>query len=106
MSLFRKRVVVVSAFFLFFTLACQENQSEKNSAKAQPEQSKSQAPETVEIRSLDELMALFDKLNYNSESWAARNREVPRLSFDQVRENWKKTSQEIPVPIKSRCSFG
>jgi Bax protein len=105
MSLFRKRVVVVSAFFLFFTLACQENQAEKNSAKAQPEQSKTQAPETVEIRSLDELMALFDKLNYNSESWAAGNREVPRLSFDQVRENWKKTSQEIPVPIKKQVFF-
>ena len=105
MCLFRKSVVVVSAFFLFFTLACQESQAEKTPATAQMTQGKSQTPETVEIHSLAELMALFDELNYNSKSWAAGNREVPRLSFDQVRENWKKTSQEIPVPIKKQVFF-
>ena len=50
-------------------------------------------------------MALFDKLNYNSKSWAAGNREVPRLSFDRVQENWKRTSQKIPVPIKKQVFF-
>ena len=105
MSLYCKRVVIVSALFLFFTLACQESQAEKISAAAQTAQSRHQMPETVQIRSLDELLALFDKLNYNSASWAAGNREIPRLSFDQVRENWKKTSQEVPVPIKKQVFF-
>jgi len=105
MSLYRKRVVIVSALFLFFTLACQESQAEKIFAAAQTAQSRHQTPETVQIRSLDELLALFDKLNYNSASWAAGNREIPRLSFDQVRENWKKTSQEVPVPIKKQVFF-
>jgi len=105
MSLYRKSVVIVSALFLFFTLACQENQADKISAAAQPAQIRCQTPKTVEIRSLDELIALFDQLNYNSASWAAGNREVPRLSFDQVRENWKKTSQEIPVPTKKQVFF-
>ena len=74
MSLYCKRVVIVSALFLFFTLACQESQAEKISAAAQTAQSRHQMPETVQIRSLDELLALFDKLNYNSASWAAGNR--------------------------------
>lgn len=47
MSLYRKRVVIVSALFLFFTLACQESQAEKNSAAAQTAQSRHQTPETV-----------------------------------------------------------
>ena len=105
MSVFSKMVAILSAFFLFFTLACQENQAEEISATAQPEQNKDQSPETIEIRSLDELMALFDKLNYNSKSWAAGNREVPRLSFDRLQENWKRTSQKIPVPIKKQVFF-
>jgi uncharacterized FlgJ-related protein len=102
MSVFRKRFVIVLAFCLFFTLACQENRAEKISASAQ---GREQAPEAIEVHSLDELMALFDTLNYNSESWAAGNREVPRLSFDQVGESWKETSQEIPVQIKKQVFF-
>lgn len=105
MRLYRKSVVAVSALFLLFTLACQENQADKISAAAQPAQIRHQTPKTVEVRSLDELIALFDKLNYNSASWAAGNREIPRLSFDQVGENWKKTSQEIPVPTKKQVFF-
>jgi len=34
MSVFSKMVAILSAFFLFFTLACQENQAEKISATA------------------------------------------------------------------------
>jgi hypothetical protein len=30
---------------------------------------------------------------------------VPRLTFDRIRENWKKTSQEIPVPAKKEVFF-
>lgn len=105
MRLYRKSVVAVSALFLLFTLACQENQADKISAAAQPAQIRHQTPKTVEVRSLDELIALFDKLNYNSASWAAGNREIPRLSFDQVGENWKKASQEIPVPTKKQVFF-
>ncbi|TNF49836.1 MAG: glucosaminidase [Deltaproteobacteria bacterium] len=105
MRLYRKSVVAVSALFLLFTLACQENQADKISAAAQPAQIRHQTPKTVEVRSLDELIALFDKLNYNSASWAAGNREIPRLSFDQVGENWKNASQEIPVPTKKQVFF-
>ena len=48
---------------LVFFLTYQESQAEKIAEKAQPEQNKDQAAKTVETGSLDELMALFDKLN-------------------------------------------
>ena len=59
----------------------------------------------VKIGSLDDLMALFDERNYNSEAWANGNREVPRITFEGVSENWKKTSQDIPVTLKKDVFF-
>lgn len=54
----------------------------------------------VTIESLDALIALFDSLNYNNESWREGNREVPRLTFKSVSEKWQQTSNEIPVQTK------
>jgi hypothetical protein len=48
---------------LVFFLTYQESPAEKIAEKAQPEQNKDQAAKTVEIGSLGELMALFDKLS-------------------------------------------
>ena len=102
MSFFSKGLAIVAAIFLLFALACQDNLVEKEAVASEAGQENDQAPEVVEIRSLDELMALFDKLNYNSKSWAEGNREVPRLTFERVSERWQKTSKEIPVPIKKQ----
>ena len=99
------RSVVISTFVLVTVLACQVSQVETESMSAKAGQVKNKAPEVVKIQSLDELMALFDRLNYNSKSWAEGNREVPRLTFERVRENWKKTSQEIPVSTKKQVFF-
>lgn len=77
MSSFSKRLAIVAAVFLLFALVFQENLIEKKVEAAEGTEGNDQAPEVVEIRSLDELMALFDKLNYNSKSWAEGNREVP-----------------------------
>lgn len=95
------RRIVISVLVLLFVLACQE----KKTVSVPVGQDNGQTPEIVKIHSLDELMALFDRLNYNSKSWGDGNREVPRLSFDRVSENWKETSQEIPVPIKKQIFF-
>ncbi|WNC73555.1 glucosaminidase domain-containing protein [Thalassotalea psychrophila] len=62
-------------------------------------------PIDVEIHSLDELMALFKKHQYDSESWAKGSREVPRLSFEKVSEEWKHTSNDIPVQLKKEVFF-
>ncbi len=105
MSFFSKGLAIVAAIFLLFALACQDNLVEKEAVASEAGQENDQAPEVVEIRSLDELMALFDKLNYNSKSWAEGNREVPRLTFERVSERWQKTSNEIPIPIKKQMFF-
>ncbi|WOH38907.1 glucosaminidase domain-containing protein [Thalassotalea fonticola] len=62
-------------------------------------------PIDVEIHSLDELMALFKEHHYDSENWAKGNREVPRLSFEKVSEEWKHTSNNIPVALKKEVFF-
>ncbi len=59
----------------------------------------------VEIQSLDGLMTLFKKHRYTSKDWQTGNREVPRLTFEGVSENWKKTSSNIPVKQKKQVFF-
>lgn len=63
------------------------------------------AAKDIQINSLDELSALFDSLNYNTKSWQAGNREVPRLTFDSVSERWQQTSNQIPVQQKKMVFF-
>ena len=88
--------------FMIILVACQDNansQSSVTSGKNLPE------PEVIKIGSLDELMTLFEELNYTRKSWEEGNREVPRITFDRVRENWKKTSKNMPVPLKKQVFF-
>jgi uncharacterized FlgJ-related protein len=59
----------------------------------------------VEIKSLDELMALFKKHHYTSQDWQQGNREVPRLTFEGVSEKWKEASNHIPVTQKKQIFF-
>lgn len=59
----------------------------------------------VEIRSLDGLMSLFKKHHYTSNDWKNGGREVPRLTFEGVSEQWKETSSKIPVKQKKQVFF-
>ncbi|WP_076416180.1 glucosaminidase domain-containing protein [Shewanella sp. UCD-KL12] len=59
----------------------------------------------VVLSSLDDLIALFDSLNYNTQSWLEGNREVPRLTFEGVSESWQQTSHQIPVQQKKMVFF-
>lgn len=40
----------------------------------------------IELSSIDDLIILFEQLNYTQESWLKGNREVPRITFDAVSE--------------------
>ncbi|ABV35483.1 uncharacterized FlgJ-related protein-like protein [Shewanella sediminis HAW-EB3] len=64
-----------------------------------------EAAKDVRLGSLDDLMALFDSLDYNTQSWIEGNREVPRLTFERVSDSWHKTSNEIPVQQKKMVFF-
>lgn len=59
----------------------------------------------VKINSLDDLMRLFEKHHYTLKDWRLGNREVPRLTFSHVSENWKKTSNLISVQQKKQVFF-
>mgnify|MGYP000554007848 CR=1 FL=1 len=60
---------------------------------------------TYEIESLDTLIEIFTKYNYTSRAWKAGHREVPRFMFEEVGENWKKTSKYLPVKLKKEVFF-
>ncbi|QYK00873.1 glucosaminidase domain-containing protein [Shewanella psychrotolerans] len=73
--------------------------------KTVSQQRPEKAPKDIKISSLDELSALFDKLNYTTESWQQGNREVPRLTFEAVGKSWQQTSSQIPVQQKKMVFF-
>ncbi len=59
----------------------------------------------IKINSLDDLMALFKKHHYTQKDWQSGKKEVPRITFDSVNENWKKTSNFMPVKQKKQVFF-
>ncbi|RLA00887.1 MAG: glucosaminidase [Gammaproteobacteria bacterium] len=61
--------------------------------------------EQIELQSLDDLIALFERLDYTAESWQKGNREVPRITFESVREKWKTSSHKLPVKTKKQVFF-
>ncbi|MFT6985060.1 MAG: Bax protein [Psychromonas sp.] len=62
-------------------------------------------PTEVNITSIDDLNALFDKYQYNDASWDKGNREVPRITFAGVDERWAEGSKSLPVEIKKMIFF-
>ena len=77
----------------------------QTSFKTVSQQRPEKAPKDIKLSSLDELSALFDKLNYTTESWQQGNREVPRLTFEAVGKSWQQTSSQIPVQQKKMVFF-
>ncbi|UJF21484.1 glucosaminidase domain-containing protein [Shewanella sp. OMA3-2] len=62
-------------------------------------------PKKVLVHSLDSIKHLFDSIHYNSHSWQQGNREVPRLTFETVTEQWQKNAHNIPVDEKKMIFF-
>jgi len=64
------------------------------------------ALDTVAIAGYQQLLALFEKLNYTPEAWQAGIREVPRIYITDVPAKWgDTTSKEIAVLTKKRIFF-
>ncbi len=63
------------------------------------------AQERVEVRSPEELLAFFEKLNYTPEAWEQGIRDVPRVYMMAISKNWKVSSQNITVLNKKRIFF-
>jgi len=62
-------------------------------------------PIKVPITSLNGLMALFDKYQYNSASWQKGSREVPRITFAGVNKSWGINSDKLRVQTKKEVFF-
>lgn len=62
-------------------------------------------PLHLNISSLDELMLLFDSLNYTPENFHRGNKSIPRLTFDAVGQGWSSVSSQIPVKQKKMVFF-
>jgi len=60
---------------------------------------------TVTLHSLKEIDKLFNDLNYTVKSWKEGRREVPRIYFDKVGQDWKNDSNTIPVKEKKNIFF-
>lgn len=63
------------------------------------------APLEVTISSVEELNELFDKYQYSSESWENGQRELPRITFQEVGDHWQTASQTLPVETKKSLFF-
>jgi Bax protein len=62
-------------------------------------------PLLVNITSLDDLNALFDKLQYSGENWNTAGSEIPRITFKSLGKNWTQSSHELPVETKKSIFF-
>lgn len=62
-------------------------------------------PQNVSITSIDELMLLFDSLDYTLENFHKGNKSIPRLTFDAVGEGWRSVSSQLPVKQKKTVFF-
>ncbi|MDT3320145.1 glucosaminidase domain-containing protein [Shewanella sp. SP1S2-4] len=62
-------------------------------------------PQNVSITSINELMLLFDSLDYTLENFHKGNKSIPRLTFDAVGEGWRSVSSQLPVKQKKTVFF-
>ena len=63
------------------------------------------APVKLNITSLADLTALFDKLKYNRDNCTKDNCQIPRITFNRISKEWKETSNKLPVKIKKELFF-
>jgi Bax protein len=62
-------------------------------------------PVTITTASLNELTAVFDKLDYNRNNCTASNCEIPRITFNGINKKWQETSHQLPVKVKKELFF-
>lgn len=62
--------------------------------------------ETIEIRSVNDFQAVFERFNYTAKTWYAGVREVPRLYLADVPTYWRESySKRVPVDEKKTLFF-
>ena len=87
-----KKSIIMTLLTVLFLSACTENLSTSEKLMANPTE--------IKIASLDDLDAVFKKLQYTPEDWANGIKEVPRLTFESVNPKWQEVSKTMPVENK------
>lgn len=62
-------------------------------------------PTVVKIKSLDDLNALFNKLQYLEGNWNHSGQKIPRITTSGISETWVKTSSKLPAATKKSIFF-
>ena len=60
---------------------------------------------TVESKTYNDVLQLFNEIGYTAEQWQAGIREVPRIEITNIPQRWQKVSQTIPVSDKKNIFF-
>jgi len=94
---------IFSFFLLLFLSACMDASQKKEHQEKKT--TKTLKERVVIIHSIDDINTLFNDLNYTSATWAKGQREVPRIYFTKISENWKKVSSHLPVKEKKNIFF-
>jgi Bax protein len=64
------------------------------------------ADEELQFSSYEQVLELFEDLDYTPETWQAGIRSVPRVYLSNVPERWRgKISKDIPVLLKKQLFF-
>lgn len=86
-------IILILSLFVFSSCSSSHEEDQKKPVKI------------IEIHSIKELNKLFNDLNYTSKTWKAGLREVPRIYFDKIGQDWKKTSKSITAKEKKNIFF-
>jgi Bax protein len=60
---------------------------------------------TVESKTYNDVLQLFNEIGYTAELWQAGIREVPRIEITNIPQRWQKVTQTIPVSDKKNIFF-
>ena len=64
------------------------------------------SPRAVALENYQQVLDLFDELEYTPEAWQAGIREVPRVYLAEINDRWARvTTKEIDVTLKKRLFF-
>ncbi len=91
-------------------VACGEKQQEEGAgvkidANKREKSSVQLDSQKVESYSYQDVLKLFESLNYTPERWKAGIREVPRVYLMSIPQRWKEGASQMPVVDKKRIFF-
>lgn len=118
----KKHIILFSMLSLSFLFSCEQQKDEKEDSAEQTvnpqnttdlktnnnlsKYANSQgSAKVVYINSLDELYALFKEHRYTREDWELGHKQVPRIVFTKVNEQWQHSSSSMPVKVKKEVFF-